>query len=198
MQQQPNRYEFDRNARSPDQNGQRGSSSQYARPEYRASQESPYGDEEDFSRYSNVGGDRSDNDGRHLEHDSRRSGPATRQDSGRGQYEDYGSQGRRGQSDWNSYGSQNSSTYGQRQHYGNRGGSAVRPDHQMDEYEPDYQNWRDEQLTALDSDYQEFQKERRKKFSDEFNEWRKNRPQAASDSKAGTSATGTGNNQGRR
>ncbi|KQP21990.1 hypothetical protein [Pseudorhodoferax sp. Leaf267] len=43
-------------------------------------------------------------------------------------------------------------------------------------WDPDYQQWRDEQVRNLDNDYHSWRGERYKKFSDEFSEWRKNRP----------------------
>ncbi len=198
MQQQPNRHEYDRNARMTDQNGQRSAGTGYDRPDHRVTEDSPYDSEEDFSRYATNDGDRFVNDRRYLEQDVRRFSSGGRQGYGRGQYEDYGSQGRRNQRDGGSYGSQNNSFGGQRQQYGDRSGSSYPAEQQMDEYESDYKHWRDEQVSALDSDYQEFQKERRKKFSEEFNEWRKNRPVKSNESKPDASSTGVGNTQGRR
>ncbi len=42
-------------------------------------------------------------------------------------------------------------------------------------FDPDYQQWRDEQIRNLDSDYETWRKDRYKKFSDEFNTWRSSR-----------------------
>lgn len=58
-------------------------------------------------------------------------------------------------------------------------------------FDPDYDQWRQEQMSNLDSDYQAWRGERYKKFSDEFNNWRTNRPkQTSSEEKTTTNKSG--------
>ena len=42
-------------------------------------------------------------------------------------------------------------------------------------FDPDYQQWRNEQLERFDDDFEAFRRERYGKFADEFNTWRSNR-----------------------
>ncbi|WP_332739315.1 hypothetical protein [Hydrogenophaga sp.] len=68
--------------------------------------------------------------------------------------------------------------------------------HEQEQFDPDYHQWRREQMQALDEDYRQFRQDRYRKFSDEFSSWRSSRSQQGgqpSDS-AGSS---DGNKQGR-
>lgn len=42
-------------------------------------------------------------------------------------------------------------------------------------YDPEYEQWREQQVRDLDEEYGQWRQERQKKFSDEFEQWRKNR-----------------------
>lgn len=63
-------------------------------------------------------------------------------------------------------------------------------------FDPDYEQWRQEQMRSLDDDYHAWRTERYRKFSDEFGEWRKNRSSAISSAQgasAGSDAPATSN-----
>ena len=61
-------------------------------------------------------------------------------------------------------------------------------------YDPDYQQWRNEQMRNLDNDYESWRADRYKKFSDEFNTWRSNRTQEKDETQQPTQGT-KGKNQ---
>jgi len=46
---------------------------------------------------------------------------------------------------------------------------------QDNQFDDDYNHWRNEQISKLDEDYKAWQAERRQKFSDEFGKWRSER-----------------------
>ena len=46
---------------------------------------------------------------------------------------------------------------------------------QENQFDDDYNHWRNEQVGKLDEDYRAWQGERRQKFSDEFGKWRSER-----------------------
>jgi hypothetical protein len=46
---------------------------------------------------------------------------------------------------------------------------------QDNQFDDDYNHWRNEQIGKLDEDYKAWQGERRQKFSDEFGKWRSER-----------------------
>jgi hypothetical protein len=66
-----------------------------------------------------------------------------------------------------------------RQGYGQSG---WQQDHEggQHRFDPDYQQWREEQIRNLDEDYRTYRQERYKKFSAEFDSWRKNRASTSS------------------
>lgn len=53
-------------------------------------------------------------------------------------------------------------------------GSGYSAGNQADDFDPDYQQWRNEQLRSLDADYRNWRQDRYKKFSDDFSSWRQN------------------------
>lgn len=72
---------------------------------------------------------------------------------------------------------------------------------QQGHYDPDYQQWREEQMRNLDKDYHAWRGERYKKFSDEFGAWRSSRPAgdekgSATGSSSGVSSTPSGTDTG--
>lgn len=64
-----------------------------------------------------------------------------------------------------------------------RGGGRQQQEH----FDPDYQQWRDEQMRSLDEDYRNWRQERYGKFSEEFSTWRKNRDSNRPSEGGGTS-----------
>ncbi len=67
-------------------------------------------------------------------------------------------------------------------------GSSQGDRQQRSHYDPDYQQWRDEQMRNLDNDYHAWRGERYKKFSDEFGAWRSSRP-AGDDKRSDTGSS---------
>jgi len=63
-------------------------------------------------------------------------------------------------------------------------------------YDPDYEQWRNEQLRNLDNDYESWRGERYKKFSDDFNTWRSNRSRDTDTSQQTRSNTASGSASG--
>jgi hypothetical protein len=69
-------------------------------------------------------------------------------------------------------GFESSHYYGNQQPQNRHGGEQHEP------FDPDYQQWRNEQIRNLDNDYRTWRGERYKKFSDEFSNWRNGRSAA--------------------
>lgn len=78
------------------------------------------------------------------------------------------------------FGRQGYGRYGGPQYGGSQYGSSQSdPERgQHHRFDPDYQQWREEQIRNLDNDYHSYRQERYRKFSDEFGTWRKNRESA--------------------
>jgi len=71
-----------------------------------------------------------------------------------------------------------------------RGGMRDESNESQGRYDPDYQQWRNEQMRNLDNDYESWRADRYKKFSDEFNTWRSNRTQDKDKQQAGDGTKG--------
>lgn len=66
--------------------------------------------------------------------------------------------------------------------------------YQREQFDPDYDQWRQEQLKSLDDDYRQWRSDRFKKFSDEFSSWRSSRSASGNKgSSGGTQTTDQGN-----
>lgn len=76
-----------------------------------------------------------------------------------------------------------------RQGYGQSGWQQDHEGGQQHRFDPDYQQWREEQIRNLDDDYRTYRQERYRKFSDEFDSWRRNR-QSTSQRQGGTTGFG--------
>lgn len=63
-------------------------------------------------------------------------------------------------------------------------------------YDPDYEQWRNEQLRNLDNDYESWRGERYKKFSDDFNTWRSNRSRDSDMTTSSRSGNASGSTSG--
>lgn len=70
-----------------------------------------------------------------------------------------------------------------------RGGSAA----QGRRYDPDYEQWRNEQMRQLDEDFEAYRRERYGKFAEDFNAWRARRTSAQAD--GGSDTTGKPGNK---
>lgn len=85
----------------------------------------------------------------------------------------YGTYG--GGSQYGSYGIERGDDRYGRQGYGQSGWQQDHERGQQHRFDPDYQQWREEQIRNLDDDYRTYRQERYRKFSEEFDAWRKKR-----------------------